>query len=273
MKIVVTGASGFLGGRLAQCLRARGTETMLVSRRSMLGTQRVANYGETPAGDILVHLAQENDRAHAEAEGEAGLARALADLTALIAKPYVRIVYVSSAVLYGDAVCVPRRVTEKVTASGIYGRIKLESERLVLASGRGVVARLANLYGPGMSGTNVLSTILSQIPGVGPVRVMDDAPVRDFLWADDAAAALHAMITGDGKGIYNVGTGIGTSVAELARLALAVAGQPERPVMATHRSARVSCLFLDIDATIETWNWRPTVALCEGLSRLMKAGK
>ena len=47
--------------------------------------------------------------------------------------------------------------------------------------------RLANVYGPGMAANNVMSDILGQVPGDGPLVVRDIAPVRDYLWIEDAA--------------------------------------------------------------------------------------
>ena len=56
--------------------------------------------------------------------------------------------------------------------------------------------------GRGMAELNVLSTILGQIPGQGPLEVRDDRPSRDFLWVEDAAEALELMSQNPRLGTY-----------------------------------------------------------------------
>jgi UDP-glucose 4-epimerase len=131
-----------------------------------------------------------------------------------------------------------------------------------------VVARISNLYGPGMSEDNVVSAILSQLAAEGPLRILDGSPVRDFLWVEDVVAALQRMVEISCRGVYNVGSGIGTSVRELAQLALACIDQPHRDVVATSQSDRPSCNIVDISATTRDLGWTPRVALHDGLVRL-----
>ena len=274
MRIVVTGASGFLGQAVLRSLRARGADAVGVARRAAPGCVTVDRYQDSPAGDVLVHLAEDSDMQRVAAAG-AAYARQAADLLdALLAKGYSHTVYASSAVLYGDGSPHPRHTGEPVVLNGDYARIKHAGEQAVRAASRGVSARLANLYGPGMSRSNVLSAILGQIPGQGPLRVRDTRPVRDFLWVDDAADALSTMAErGDSAGLFNVGSGHGVSVAQLARAALAAAGQDARPVESTTPpppdDAPPSTLVLDTSATTALFGWRPATSLAEGLRRLL----
>lgn len=269
MRIVVTGASGFLGRELVFRLRRDGHDVLALCRSSCADGIRIDDYANAPVGDVLVHLAQESDRSRCEESGDAGVEKAGALLQALLNKPYQRIVYASSAVLYGDEGVSAHIPTDALHVNGVYSRTKYRSELAVQATGHGVVARLSNLYGKDMASTNVLSRILEQIPGNGVVEIMDDTPVRDFLWVQDAAAGLAAMALGTRVGTYNLGTGVATSIGDLARLALDVAGQVERPVCAISPSQHPSHLLVDISATTVDWNWRPTITLREGLQRLL----
>jgi len=271
MKVVVTGASGFLAGRVIRSLMNRGIQCVGVARSALPNTLRVARYADSPTGDVLVHLAEESDRARAAERGSAYEKAATETLAALLAKEYSRIVYASSAALYGDQSPRPHRGDDAVFVTDTYTRIKRYAELAVL-EGPGVVARVANLYGPGMANSNVVSTILRQIPGEGPVEVLDDAPVRDFLWADDAASAIAAMVTGQPYGLFNVGSGQGTSIRELAKTALSVAGEANRTIVGTKPSGRPSHLVLDVKSTTTSFSWRPRMALDEGL-RVLLAGK
>lgn len=216
-----------------------------------------------------MHLAETSDRAYVQAHAPQYEKQALATLVALLRKGFSRVVYASSAVLYGDQSETPREVHDPVYVVDAYTRLKLASEQLVLAHG-GVVARLSNLYGPKMAQGNVLSTILKQLQNDGPVRVFDTTPVRDFLWMEDAARALGLMATSDAKGIFNVGSGQGVSIYELASVALNAAGQQERAIEPIHPGNKFSKLVVDPIQTEATFGWRPVVNLVEGITTLVK---
>lgn len=268
MQVVITGASGFLGYALLRRLTDAGIRCIATSRRSIAGFVCVNDYSEAPGGDILVHLAETNDRALANRFGEAGEEQAQRTLGKLLAKGYAKIIYASSAVLYGDDGNSPHLASDPVRAVDSYTRIKLASERAVLERD-GVVARFANLYGPGMPAVNVLSDILRQLEKEGPLVLRDTRPIRDFLWMDDAADAIARMATANASGIFNVGSGIGTSIRELAVMLLAMAGQPARDIASTKTDSVPSYIVTDISKTTEIFGWRPTTMLRAGLRQLL----
>ena len=275
LKVVVTGASGFLGGRVLQVLAAQqNVEVIAVTRREISGWCRVPDYSQSPVGNVLIHLAEDNDRAQVTKSGRAYEEKVMATLTALLAKGYRRVVYASSAVLYGDADIWAHLPNDPIRSDDAYKRIKRLSELAVLKLPGGVVVRLANIYGPGMSQNNVMSTILRQIPGTGSLEVMDTNPVRDFVWVQDAAEGIVAMALGNFKkgnerGLYNLGTGLGTSIGALADMALEIAGQTDRPVKAKCSSDRRSSLILDFSATASDFGWMPKTSLQQGLTHLL----
>lgn len=270
IKVIVIGASGFLGAKIVATLQQRpGVTVQPVSRRPGQNWTQVDDYSATPDGDVLVHLAEDSDRRRANEAGEGYATGIRRTLEALLAKKYRRVVYASSAVLYGDESMLPHGVTDPIKVSDIYTRIKSESEMMVLGRAGGVVVRLANLYGPGMSESNVLSAILAQIPGEGDVRLWDTSPVRDFLWIDDAAEAMAVIALGDAEGIYNLGSGHGYSVGDIANSALALTNETRRGILATHPSSRSSHLMLDIDETKRVFDWEPKTSLKVGLEHLI----
>ena len=176
----------------------------------MADAVRVRSYTETPAGDVLIHLAEEASRSTVATLGAAYESTAVQTVADLLGRSYARVIYASSTVLYGGASSTPHMPDDAVYITDAYTRLKRTAELAVLESPRGTVARLANVYGPGMSSRNVISTILGQIPGSGPLVVMDTAPVRDFLWVDDAAEAFAELATATtAQGVFNLATGIG----------------------------------------------------------------
>ena len=275
MKVVITGASGFLGGYVLRLLAAQqNIETIAVTRREISGSCRVSDYSQSPAGDVLIHLAENNDRAQVNKSDQTYEMGVLDTLAALLAKSYRRVVYASSSVLYGDAGVHAHSPNDPTQSDDTYARVKRLSELAVLELPGGVVVRLANTYGPGMSKTNVMSAILQQIPGEGPLQIMDTSPVRDFIWVEDAAEGIVALALsnlreGYESRLFNLGTGIGTSVGSLAELALDIAAQPHRIVTAKNASDRQSSLILDSSDTTFACGWQPKASLRQGLTRLL----
>lgn len=277
LKVVITGASGFLGKHVLRLLLEKPhVETIAVTRREIPGFLKVSDYAESPAGDVLIHLAEDGDRAQVANLGKVYEESVQATLRALLAKGFQRIVYASSAVLYGDSNTQAHSPGSTIKIIDAYTRIKRKSEMKVLESPAGVVVRLANLYGIGMSQNNVMSAILRQIPGKGVVKVMDSCPVRDFLWVDDAAKGIIRLALGhlheNGKEkLYNLGTSIGTSIGDLVSLALEISGQPDRPVESNSLTHRLSCLILEYSDTTNACGWFPETSLRQGLTQLIRA--
>ena len=273
---VVTGASGFIGRATVAAFARRGAPVLAVSRHALdmkqpIRTARVISYSELkpPAADcVLLHLAEPRDIDPAMDIGDVYIAERRAVLADLLAKNWGHVVYASSAAVYGDDAAAPHRTNDTIRPRGSYARAKAACERDVLARG-GAVARLSNVYGPGMAPNNVLSDILRQIPGEGPLTVHERDPVRDYLWIEDAGEGLVTLAISRKPGIFNFGTGVGTSVESLAYMALDRGGQHGRPVKDSGETGKASRLVLDISTTTDELEWTPNVALAQGLANLL----
>jgi len=250
-------------------LRDQGIKVLPLSRSRSNGDYvSISDYANAPEGGVLIHLAQDNNRARVNKKKNA-VAESEALLRQLLSKKFQRVVYASSAAVYGDKALSPQKPSQKAMVIDNYTEIKSISEHAVMNCGRGVVARLSNLYGIDMSSETVLRTILRQIPGTGPMRVHDVNPVRDFLWVEDAAAAICSLAMGRVIGTYNVGSGIGTSIGQLAELCLKLSGEDQRKVVSETESNEISHLVLNIEDTIKDLNWRPKVILPAGVKQLL----
>ena len=270
--IVVTGASGFLGRAVVTELARRRVATVAVSRRSIApppGVKQVQldDYCATPAPQdaVLLHLAEESRVSVVTSDVAAMMQEQVARL---LAKPYRRVVYASSGIIYGDKCMRPLRPEDPPEGIGGYVASKLACEHQILNSGH-VVVRLANVFGPGMTRHTVIDDILRQVPGNGPVRVADPTPVRDYVWIGDVATGLSDIVAGVADGVFNLGTGCGHSVGEIVGIACRLASQSKRGVLTTARQKNVSHLVLDVSRTSDTFGWRPQISLEVGLKKMM----
>jgi UDP-glucose 4-epimerase len=127
---------------------------------------------------------------------------------------------------------------------------------------------MANLYGPGMSTENVVSHILNQAGLDGAITMRSLGPVRDFLWIEDALTAFLAIIEKGASGVFNVGSGRGTSIRELVSLVQSIF-KNKQDVIELCPLKESSNLILDIELTKKTLGWAPKTILEEGIRKMV----
>lgn len=272
--IVIAGASGFIGSNILQQKDLFPYNLFIpVTRRDIPDFIKVENYTESPSGDVLLYLADESSNNLSIEKSRNSLDQNLETLRKLIARGYSKIIYVSSSALYGDQNANLNTITSPVILETPYTYLKYHSELQVLQSPNGVVVRLSNVYGPGMSRDNVISTILSQIPGAGDLHIKSMKPVRDFIWVADVVNALITLANMDINSfttrIFNISTGIGTSIGELAKTALQIAEESSRNIKESLHLQNYSCAVMDYSETKKVLDWAPQVNVESGLEMLL----
>jgi len=134
-----------------------------------------------------------------------------------------------------------------------------------------VTVRPFNTFGPRQSSRAIVPTILGQLAGGAPrLRLGSLDPVRDLNFVSDTVAGFVHLATAEGVvgEEFNLGSGVGVSVGELAGRAMAVAGR-ELPIDCETTRLRptkseVMALVCD-SARARATGWRPRVDLDEGL--------
>ena len=304
MKVVVDGASGFIGSHLVDALLACGYKVKAISRHlpglissvaqadSNL-TLVPASMGESLAlqqamegADLVFHLASgslpQSSNLDPQADVRVNLLGALNLLEAAQMAQVKRLVMVSSGgTVYGVPQQVPIPETHPTEPTCSYGITKLAIEKYValyrqLHGLDGVVLRVANPYGERQrldASQGVVPVFLGKALRGEPLQIWGDGTtVRDFLHVSDVVSALLAAgrYSGD-VDVFNIGSGEGLSLNQLVAL---LETELQRPLAVDYLPARgfdVPTNVLSIERARLCMGWSPQVPVSEGLRRFCVA--
>lgn len=270
LDIAVTGSSGFIGQYVVRQLREAGHNVTAYCRRDagLEDTSMVQDYLHVGRHDYLVHLAECNNVREVTQNPDLYHDDAHRVLEHCLAHAARKLVYMSSALVYGDTFQTARQENEKNLSSEPYARLKLSCEKKVIDGG-GVVLRLANVIGPGQSSQTVMSDVQAQLGGDGPVQIFDGKPVRDFVYVGNVVDAIEAVLGSNCSGeVFNVGSGEGISILQLCQTILELVGE-NRDIVETDPQSRISTLWLDHRKISDQTGWQPRTPLAEALRALM----
>lgn len=257
---LVTGGAGFIGSHVGRLLIEQGWRVVVLDDLSMgtrervpAGTRLIVGDVRDPLAvrdalqgvDVVVHLAAVvSIRASVEhfyRDAEVNLMGTVNLLNACAERGIGKFVYASSMAVYADSPT-PEPINEAYRLDPIspYGVAKLAGEQYVLqVAGQfgfdAVALRYFNTYGAGQTFTPYVGVITIFIrrllAGKAPVVFGDGEQRRDFVHVRDVAAATIAAAERDVTGVVlNVGTGIGTSVNEIAAMLCAKIAPDMSPV-------------------------------------------
>lgn len=156
-------------------------------------------------------------------------------LEACVKHEVKKLIFSSSASVYGDAVEVPMKEDHPFNNKNFYGATKIAGEAMATAFhdryGLKVIGlRYANVYGPRQEQnavyTGVIPIMLNKIDAGEPITINGDGTqAYDFIYVEDAARANICALKSDKDfGFYNVGTGVQTSIRELVDMILRLTG-------------------------------------------------
>jgi GDP-4-dehydro-6-deoxy-D-mannose reductase len=294
--VLVTGAGGFVGGHLMRRLgMGEGDIATDVTTdfEAPEGVRKVVwnlpSEAPKEIGEVrfIVHLAAMSSVSRSLREVhrayEINLMGTLSVLEYMVARcPGARLLLASSAEVYRSC---DGLITE---SSGIgprnpYGTTKAAAETAAFqyAGNHGldiVVTRAFPHFGPGQSGGFVLPSFCRRIlasrgSGERTIRVGNLKPVRDYLYVTDVTSAYACILSrGRSGSIYNVCTGQGSSIEDMARMLIGISGEdldlridPE-----LFRPADVEFQVGDASRVTALLGWSPAVSREEGLRMLFR---
>lgn len=195
-----------------------------------------------------------------------------------------KLVYSSSASVYGDAVEVPMTERHPFNNKNFYGATKISGEAMCTAFndryGLPVIGlRYMNVYGPGQDQTavytGVVPIMLNKIDAnESPTINGDGSQAYDFIYVEDVARSnISALKSNTTHGFYNVGTGIQTSIRELCDTILRLKNSPlkvtYKPYSADDARALVQNRIGSPEKAANEIGFKYIYSLEEGLQRLI----
>jgi UDP-glucose 4-epimerase len=287
LRAIVTGGAGFIGSHVVETLLARGDDVLVLDD---LSRGKRENIPEAPlevadirepleehfeGADVCFHLAAQVDvRVAVERPEHDAQVNVLGTVNVLEAakRSGTQVVFASTGgAIYGEADGPIREDAPREPLSP-YGVSKLAGEEYLAAYNRlydagHVSLRYANVYGPrqdphGEAG--VVAIFFGRLKAGDPPRIFGDgSQTRDYVYAGDVARATLDAV---GKqGVFNVGTGIETSVLELYDLCRRVAGSELEAEHADARLGELARSVLDSSRAERDLGWRARTDLEEGL--------
>ena len=267
-EIVITGSSGFLAKNTIIQLKTHNHKVIPLSRQSLPGIIKVKNYLDCPDGDIAIHFAEEANKRIVNQSDEKYIISSAKTVENLVKKFGKNLIYASSGSVYGDRGKTSFRVIDKTFIKDNYSKSKIINEKIVL-NGGGTILRFSNIYGQGMSNSNIMSDVMKQLSLDGPIIIQNKFAIRDFVYISDVTDFISKLIKNIIGGIFNVGSGIGLSIYQLSEIILKISNQSNREILSIKKSNNNSFNVLDISKSKEIYKWKPKSNMTTNIKKLI----
>lgn len=286
--VLVTGGSGFIGKNLIERLLSEGAKVISISRgKDTSGVQTInADLTKTDFSfidsldfDYAVHLAGfSSPRRSINEQATLELNAVATDrlFYKLMQKGIKKAVFMSSCTVYSSSDEDLREDSPLEQKPGIYVKSKLlaeESCRKFQEKGFPlVIFRLSNAYGPHQQWKKedtptLIPQIISDVLINKSIEVYNGSPVRDYVYVDDVSEAIVLALKSNAIGTFNLGTGVGTSVAEIAN---EISGLVAAPLTFLNKEVSgPNRIVLDISKIKSVFGWTSYHSIKDGLRRTL----
>lgn len=296
MNILITGGAGFIGSHIAELLLAKGHAVTIVDNLSTGTTEFIPKDAQFINKDVraredMLALFKDNhfDVVYHEAaqtmvpasitapafDADENIMGLLSVLEAARMSGTKKIIFSSSAAVYGDTSDLPCRETSLPDPGSFYGLTKWMTERYLALYHQFyglhyTVLRYSNVYGPrqGARGEGgVVYLFAKALAGNEGLTIFGDGnQTRDFISVHDIASANLAALEKGDESILNISSGCETTLNELAEK-MAMLGGKDRSII-THGAPRPGDIYRSVlsnKKAKDLLDWSPSMNLDDGL--------
>ena len=299
-KVLVTGGAGFIGSHIVEKLVDDNYEVVIVDN---LGTglknninisakfyecditsDKIYHIVEESKPNYIIHQAAQVSVARSieeiQKDAEINILGSIKLIDAAIKNNVKKIVFASSAAVYGNPVHVPVNTKHPINPLSPYGLSKYTIEKYLRLTKEiygldFAILRYSNVYGPRQSSNGeggVVSIFFNNIINNLPIEIHGDGnQTRDFIYVKDVANAnVLALKNGSGKTL-NISTGIGVSINELYEEIRTITNKSSKVNYTKKRTGDIDHSILDNSLTKYVLDWKPNYSLKNGLEEYLNS--
>lgn len=294
MRLLVTGANGFIGGALVRLALSRGHEVAVVLRGLPARELSAARGGrltvlegslEAPPwsgisdfrAEACLHAAWiTTPGIYLEAEENRALCTTSREFLSRLPDYGLRsMVCLGTCIEYKNDGTVMIEAETPILPSTLYAQCKdrLRQEMELHAGMNGYRfcwARIFYPYGPGEHGSRLCSAAIAKLRRGEPILINTPRSIKDYIYIDDVASALLAVIEAQYLGAINICTGVGTSVGTMVESIGRMVGRNDLVRFGDAPQANDPLGFVvGSSARLQSLGWRPKTILADGLAKLL----
>ena len=245
MSLLITGGTGYIGSKLVQQLKRKNKfiYSVGIKELNLLNYGNILNFLKKNNIKKVIHLGwcmeNSNNAIYSNIEALINLIKSCEEIkiekvvnTDKLKKEYeIKIenfIFISTNNVYGIKNNGNLFVEEEilnVDKNNKYGISKYIGEKLVsyTLQEKSCIVRIADVYGPNQNHGNLIKGIISNIENKENLKLYGEGKrQRDYIYIDDVIRGLEFIYENNLKGIYNLGTGVGTSVKEIIDIVLKI---------------------------------------------------
>lgn len=285
-RVIVTGASGFIGLNLVRVLSGLGAEIMVIDRiqpaerlpHVQFEWADLRHLDKVYEADYLIHLAAITNAGFAERYPLDTFEVNVLGTVNLLNHVRIqkRVLFPSTALIYKTS-DTPINEEAETDLSSVYALSKNVGEQVInfhcqrMGVGHTIV-RFFNIFGPGQLPMYIVPQVLTQIRENHRIEIRNGAVMRDLLYVDDCIdAVLKLAVTLSAEdSVFNIGSGHIVSISDIAKAAVEASGYDDVEITDLEEKIEYSpaAIMADIEKVQSTINWFPKTNLKDGLKRM-----
>jgi nucleoside-diphosphate-sugar epimerase len=241
--------------------------------------EKVRSFFDDKKIDVIVHLAgilskEEDPQIHEEMLDVNFKSTAI--LLEFARKQNSHFIFTSTAMVYGDCQG-PFHETMKLNPGNYYALTKSLAEDIILYFNKifnlnYTIFRPAILYGSGQTGNSFIPSLVRTLKADQEFEMTKGEQTRDFVFIDDFMEAIKLAIDKQIDGIFNIGTGTGIQIKEIAELVAQKLEADDKLILGAlpYRDNEIWNYALSYEHIKNSLGWQPRTNIEQGIDKLLK---